>query len=361
VILGGLPQRPLDAVGAALVLGQTLPLAWRRSRPLACLGLVGAAFAAHQLGGYPASSAGLGLFVALYSAGAHLPRHRRAAVAAGVAGYAALCLALLSRGSPERPVDFLTFLPVLAACWAAGAWVRARVEAEAQRRQAARAEAVAQERVRIARELHDVVTHHVTAMIVQADATQVLLPEQAGPVTTGLAAIGDTGRQAMQELRHMLSVLDAARGQDDPGPASGQTPAVGRIGDLVARARSAGQPVELRETGGGQPVTDATELAVYRLVQEGLTNALRHAPGCPTVVTVDRGEDAVTVAVRDAGPGRTTPSGPDRGTGSGTGSGGRGLAGLRERVAVLGGELRAGPRADGGFEVSATVPSRQRP
>src|SRR5262249_55022754 len=157
-----------------------------------------------------------------------------------------------------------------------GTWMRARARQEAERRRDAASSAIAQERARIARELHDVVTHHVTAMVVQADAAQFVVADAPERAVSGLAAISDTGRRTLAELRYFLGVLD-------PVPEVERAPAVGRLGDLVEQTRSAGQPVELSEEGERQPMTHGAELAAYRVVQEALTNALKHAPGRRTV------------------------------------------------------------------------------
>jgi signal transduction histidine kinase len=328
VELGELPARPLDGLGVALALAQCVPLVFRRRWPVACLAVVAPAFAAHQLLGYAGTISGLGLLVALYSVAVHQERFRRQIAVVATVAYVGLAVALHGRGSPERPVDFVTFYAVPLVCWAVGSWMRARTKAEADRRRLTAELAVADERARIARELHDVVTHHVTAMVVQSDAAQ-FAPAQAGD---SLAAIGDTGRQALAELRFILGVLDGG------GPP--------QLEDLVERTRSAGQPVELAEEGEPQPLPGAVELAAYRVVQEALTNALKHAPGRRTVVRVRYGPSEIDIDVTNDGP-------------SGAASldgGGRGLAGVRERVGGFGGDLSAGRRPDGGFTVRARIP-----
>lgn len=342
VLFAQLAARPLDALGVLLVSAQCLPLVVRRRMPRTCLAVIGAAFAAHQLLGYPETFAAVGLFAALYSVGTHLAARRRPTALAAAAGYAALAVAAHRLGSPERLLDHLVFFLVLAACWVVGSVVRARAASEADRQQLVAQAAVAAERARIAAELHDVVTHHVTAMVVQADAASVLVDSAPDRVVTGLTAIGDTGRAALTELRVLLGVLNPT------GPDAGRAPAVGSISDLVQRVRAAGQPVELVQTGTPRPVPGAPELAVHRVVQESLTNALKHAPGSPTVVTVDHGGDAIDVEVVT----RSSTTVPATAPGSG-----RGLAGLAERVQLTGGQLVAGPRDGGRFAVSAHIPT----
>ena len=347
VLFAQLAERRLDALGVVLVLTQCLPLAVRRRAPAGCLAVVGAAFAAHQLLGYPETSAAIGLFVALYSAGAHLTRWRRPAAATAAVGYAALAVAAHALGSAERLLDYLLFAVVLAACWTVGSWVRARDAGEADRQRLVAEAAVAAERARIAADLHDVVTHHVTAMVVQADAAQFLLGTAPDRAATGLASISDTGRAALTELRHLLGVLSPV----PTAAVADRAPAQGRIADLVDRVRAAGQPVDLVETGAPRTVPGAPELAVHRVVQESLTNALKHAPGARTAVTVHRGADAIDVEVVSDAP-AAGPAGPAGASGSG-----RGLTGLAERVQHVGGRLSAGPRTDGRFAVTAHVPT----
>ncbi|MEU3981006.1 histidine kinase [Streptomyces sp. NPDC026672] len=343
--IGDLNTRQDDAVGIALALAQTLPLVLRRRRPDVCLAVVGAAFAVHQSLGCPTTFASTGLYAALYAAGAHQPSRRRPLAAAATAGYAVLAAVLHHLGSPQRPVDYLAFCASLVVCWLAGTAVRRWRAEEAERRWLAAEVATAAERARIARELHDVVTHHVTAMVVQADAAQFLLttaPDRAGE---SLTAVSGTGRRALTELRQLLGVLeatgDAAAARADRGPA------LGRIGDLVEQARLSGQPVEFTEEGERRPQPVDVELAAYRVVQEALTNALKYATGRPTGVLVRHGATRVEIRVTTEGP--AMPHRPGL-------SGGRGLGGLRERLRMLDGELDAGPRPDGGFGVHARIP-----
>ncbi|HEY0494424.1 MAG TPA: histidine kinase [Kutzneria sp.] len=330
--LAEFPNRPLDAVGIALGLAQCLPLVLRRTAPQLCFTLVAAAFVTDQVLGYPPSFGSEGLLVVLYTAGAYLAG--RWLLAVGALVYVAFCLVLHAMGSPEQLAQYVSFFLMMAVCWAAGRWMRSwRAGVEARRIHSAQL-AVAEERARIARELHDVVTHHVTAMVVQSDAAQYLISSAPDRAADGLAAIGDTGRRALAELRTLLDVLDGTR--STPG-----------IDELVDQVRSTGQPVEFGVSGSRPPDTpDGVALAVYRVVQEALTNAVKHAPGRRTVVRLDYTEDDITVSVvNDRAPGRS-----DLG-------GGRGLAGLRARVAAVGGSLSAEP-GDDGFEVRACLPLR---
>ncbi|XKK39031.1 histidine kinase [Nocardiopsis sp. ARC36] len=240
--------------------------------------------------------------------------------------------------------DYFAFGFVLAACCALGGWVRARALDAEERRRRAEADAAAAERARIARDLHDVVTHHVTSMVVQADTAGYLLG-QSDRVGTTLTSIGETGRRALDDLRHLLGVLDA---REDP-----TGPSLSELAGLVERSRRAGQNVDLVEDGEPRPMRPQEEEALYRVVQESVTNALKHAPDRHVVVRIDHGDDAVGARIiTEGGAPPAEGTGPPRPNPGG----GRGLTGLRERVGAVGGELRAGPSDDGGFTVHANIP-----
>jgi signal transduction histidine kinase len=332
--LGGLPARSFDAPAIGVLLLETLPLAGRRRWPVLCLALVSLGFALDQLRGYH-SVAGTALAVALVSAGAHVNRRRRTTALLFSAAYALLAVVLLRFGS-EPLVEFGTFYLLLAFAWGIGAWLRSTRAAEADRRRRLAEATLAAERTRIARELHDVVTHHVTAMVVQAEAARYLT---AAPdrLDRTLTAITDTGRRAITDLRHLLDLLNPDH--------EAKAPAEGGLLALVEQARQAGQPVEFTEEGTPAESAGSADLVAYRVVQESLTNALKHARGSRTSVEVHHGEREIAVAISTAGSGSTSPGGS-----------GRGLAGLRERVGVLGGDFSAGH--DGaGFTVCARIPT----
>ncbi|WP_189317577.1 sensor histidine kinase [Streptomyces brasiliensis] len=355
--IGDLPERPASVLSVGLVLAQTLPLAARRRWPAGCLAVVAGAFAVYQALGFATTFGSLGLYLALYSAGAHQVRVRRGLASVVSAGYAVLALVLDRLGSPQGIADYLAFYLTLAAFWLVGSTVRIRRVEEAQRRRLAAEVATAAERARIARELHDVVTHHVTAMVVQADAAQFVLtsaPEKAGE---GLAAVSDTGRRALTELRYLLGVSEATGESASADLARAErAPTLGRLGDLVEQARRSGQPVEFNEQGERRAQSVDVGLAAYRVVQEALTNAMKYAAGQLTRVVVRHGEDRIEIEVTTDGPTASWASAPAvREPGPG---GGRGLAGLRARVRMVDGELEAGPRPEGGFGVRASIPSK---
>jgi signal transduction histidine kinase len=347
--LGDVPDRPFDALAGLALALECLPLALRRRVPVVCVALVACGFALDQLRGYH-TAAGTALPLALISTGSHLDHHRRTTVIALSAAYVPLALGTSLLGaSGETPAEFATFYLVLALAWGAGAWQRANRAAEAERRARVAAETRTAERTQIARELHDVVTHHVTAMVVQAEAARYLTaaPER---LEQSLTAVSETGRRAITDLRHLLDLLNPDHGtgtREGSGPSDTRAPAVGRVLTLVEQTRRAGQPVDFTEQGTPPASTGSADLVAYRVVQEALTNALKYAHGSRTSVLVRHGEREITVEVGTDGTGARSAAA--------VGSG-RGLAGLRERVDVLGGDFSAGADPDGGFTVRARIP-----
>ena len=340
---GDLPRRPSDVFAAVLILAQTLPLAVRSRRPAVCLAIVGLSYMIYQALGYPPQFGSVTVYLALYTVAAHQGRFRRIMAVAASGAYVVLATVVSVLGSPDTLVDFVVFYLLLAMFWVLGAYVRQRRIDEAGRRRLA----AAAERARIARELHDVVTHHVTAMVIQAGAMQFQL-ESPDRVTTALTAIGETGRRALTELRSLLDVLQAADESATP-----TAPVLGTIRDLVEQARMGGQPAELTEDGDQPALPADVRLAVHRVVQEGLTNAAKYASGQPTAVRVGYQDNTVEVEVTNVAAPVPLPVGTRRAL-----SGGRGLTGLRERVGLLGGELTAGELPDGRFQVRAVIPVR---
>jgi signal transduction histidine kinase len=338
--VGDVADRPYDALAVLAILLEGLPLALRRRWPDACLVLVAAGFALDQLRGYHAF-AGTGLALAVLSAGAHLEFRRRTAMIVLTVAYVPLAVALYRAGSAEPADEFVMFYLALVLIWGVGAWLRRTRVAEAERRSRVAQETLAAERTRIARELHDVVTHHVTAMVVQTEAARYLTaaPER---LDATLTAVTDTGRRAISDLRHLLDLLNPDHGTEP------RTPSAGDLRTLVEQTRRAGQPVEFTEEGEPAETAGSAEFVAYRVVQEALTNALKYAHGSRTAVHVRYGEREITVQVGNDGSGSRTAS---------PGGGGRGLAGLRDRVAALGGEFSADPRPDGGYAVSARIPA----
>jgi signal transduction histidine kinase len=211
---------------------------------------------------------------------------------------------------------------------------------EHERERSARA-AVAEERARIARELHDVVAHGVSVIAIQSDAAEAALERDPALARPPLRAIRGSARDALTEMRRLLGVLRS----DEDGSETTPQPGLAQLPELVARA---GVPVTLEVSGSPRALPAGIDISAYRIVQEALTNVHKHAGAVPTTVRVAWSEDAVELSVRDHGPGVN---------GSGAGDGGHGLIGMRERVRLLGGELSTGPAAGGGFEVRAVLPT----
>jgi signal transduction histidine kinase len=227
----------------------------------------------------------------------------------------------------------------LAAAWTIGSRIRSARVLKTERQRHTAESVRAAERTRIARELHDIVTHHVTAIVYQAEAARYLTADPVRLDQT-LGAVTATGRQAISDLRHLLDVLNPDH------DASGPEPAVGALDTLVEQARNAGQPVDFVEEGTRTAVAGSGEFVTYRVVQEALTNALKYAHGQPTAVQVTYQEKRIIVQVRTSG---AVPT-------AGPGGSGRGLAGLRDRVEVLGGTFDARSH-EGGFVIEAEIPA----
>ncbi|WP_129841681.1 histidine kinase [Streptomyces sp. RFCAC02] len=227
-----------------------------------------------------------------------------------------------------------------------------RAERLERERETRTAMAVAAERARIARELHDVVAHNVSVMVVQADGAAYVLDSAPDQTRTALRTISSTGRQALTEMRRLLGVL---RGEDG-GAAAGDyvpQPGVDELGDLVDQVRDAGLPVDFRVEGTPQPLPSGVALTAYRIVQEALTNSRKHGgPHVGATVRLCYRRDTLTVLADDDGRGADDGSYAERGA-DGLG---HGLIGMRERVGMVGGVLVAGPRPGGGFRISATLP-----
>jgi signal transduction histidine kinase len=216
-----------------------------------------------------------------------------------------------------------------------------RAERLEREREAEARAAVAEERARIARELHDVVGHSVSVMTVQASAVRRRLTPDQEEEREALEIVEQTGREALAEMRRLVGVLR----RPEEGPALAPQPSLEHLDRLVAQARESGLPVEVKIEGEPTQLPPGVDLTAYRLVQEGLTNAIKHARASKADVVVRYGDGIVEVTVTDDGPG-----------GGDGGGGGHGLVGMRERVTVYGGELEAGPRPEGGYSLKARLP-----
>ena len=339
---------PMGALAVALVLGQTLPLAARRLAPVPVWLWVGVVTAVHGASTVNDPPIFFGALVAVYTV-VSLSDRRTSLVVALVTGLSIGTSVLLSDDTPFVTVAFQYV--VFATAWILGDSVRThrayaaeledRAASAERRRQEDAARAAADERVRMARELHDVVAHHMSLIAVQSEAAQVLLPADPARAAEAVGAIGATAREALTELRRLLGALR----EEGDGPAS-RAPQPGdlAIGSLVDSVREAGIAVSLTVRGDPRPLPDTVALSAYRIVQESLTNVVKHAGPASATVLVGYGEDELLLEVTDDGRGDSV---------SGNG---QGLVGMRERVNLLGGQLRAGPRRQGGFGVEARLP-----
>jgi signal transduction histidine kinase len=292
-----------------------------------------------------------GLLLFTYIVGSRVPG-RRALVAPGAVTVAVAAVALSSPG-PFQVGDFIFPTIFGLMFWLAGRVVRSRTELTAElheaalvadeQREADAARAVAEERRRIAREMHDVVAHSVSTMVIQAGGARRILASDPARAIEAATLIEQTGRAALQEMRHLLGVLHAGEDLAELAP----QPTLQGLDALVARSGAAGLPVRLRIEGDRRELPSGLDLAGYRVVQEALTNALKHGGGSAEVL-VRFDEDELRLEIADAGRGASIAPRVE--------GGGHGLVGMRERVRVFGGELHAGPRAEGGYLVSVRLP-----
>jgi signal transduction histidine kinase len=341
-------------VSVPVIIAVVTPIVFRRKYPVAAAYLtlvIGLGHTALELG----LAAAMTTCVALYTLVAYVGR--RAAALYAVVNVAFSAVQMIVEREPNWIILAITSGLLLALCWVLGEFVGARrayqleVEQrlsllEIERDQQARI-AVAEERARIARELHDVVAHAVSVIVVQADGAAYAVRGQPDLAERAVATISATGRQALTELRRLLGVLRSEDGERDdertpqPGAAS--------LTELAERVRSVGLPVRLELTGDLDDLPAGVGLGVYRIVQEALTNTLKHAgQDSSATVCVTRSGDQVDLEITDDGRVSATAL-------VGV-SGGNGLIGMRERALVFGGTLEAGPRPDGGWRVRASLP-----
>jgi signal transduction histidine kinase len=339
----------------AFMVGIALTFEWRRTRPLVPVAAVvaGLGVMGFWLTEPPDTFAAVLLMVsAAYAAGRHL-HGRRSVYAFGLATAAISALAIsFDPNDVFFPITFFWILP-----WLAGRTIRnhtmlARELAEkAERAQHAREEeerrAIAVERSRIARELHDVLAHNLSVMVVQASAARRVLDKNPLQAVEVASLIERTGREALAEIRQLFGPVRRGDGEDLSGP-----PSIARVDELARRARAAGLRVELRVSGDAVQLPAGIDLAAYRIVQEALTNTLKHSGSAQAHVTVSYEPNEVVLSIEDDG------EGPRDGYELGAAGGGHGLVGMRERAALYGGIVQAGRRRGGGFAVRARLPTR---
>ncbi|MGW4499667.1 sensor histidine kinase [Micromonospora sp. NPDC004336] len=371
----GLVNQPGGWKATLVGVAMAVALLFRRSHPSAVTAVVAVLALLQVLAGWGPLAFDVAVLIALYSVVKYADRLRDGVLAGIVAAVGVVLAALQTRGVGAWWATAIYFGLVTGAVWLVALNVRTRrlyvlsleeraATLEREREAEARA-AVAGERARIARELHDVVAHSMAVMIVQADGARFMLDRDPETARHAVKVVADTGRQALEEMRRLVGVLR----ETDPSAAAPEA-AVGGAGvtadpehrrlaltelpALLDRFRAAGLRVRHTVTGEPAPLPPGLELTLYRVVQEGLTNALKHAGvGAEVEVTLRHGGDAVVVRLVDDGRGRP-PVSP-------TPSGGHGLVGMRERVSVYDGSLAAGPRLGGGWQVEARLPLPSTP
>jgi signal transduction histidine kinase len=370
-------QLQLPSVAFLLVVLQAVPLIWRRRWPVAVLLAVGIPRSIYDQLGISFAPLPLGPAIAYYTIMDRCCTRVRVTISAFL--IAGVVWSQLLPGHSE-PYDFFIALLQFAVAGTLGVLSRTRraylqaVEARAEHAEADRdrqvALAAAQERTRIARELHDVVAHHVSLMAVQSEAAAALLPGRPVEASKSVEIIGQTAREALTELRRLLGVLRAPADVDGQA-ATSPSPSISELGEVLGQVRQAGIAVDLHIEGNPSKLPPGVDLTAYRIVQEALTNTVRHSAAREAAVTVSYEPGYVTVSVTDPGNGavavaagqpasraRHGPLGsPNGARARPVASGGFGLAGIAERVASCGGSLTVGPGEAGGFAVTARLPA----
>jgi signal transduction histidine kinase len=363
-----------------LVAAQGIPLIWRRSRAVGAGLVIGAARVAYDTIGFGFAPLPLGPAIAVYTV-----IDRRGPVLRWITVVLVAVGITISEAMPghNQPYDAIFQALIFLTALAAGVLSRTKraslqaAESRADRAEAERdrqaSRAAAAERVRIARELHDVVAHHVSLMAVQAEAATSLLPDRPAEARRSVEIIGDTARLALTELRRLLGVLRGPSERPETAPSA----SLGELGDVLDQVRGAGLQVDFEVIGTPCPLAPGVDLTAYRIVQEALTNTIRHAHATRAAVTLSYEPGCITVCVADSGPRRgelpvtangstvAPPGSPPRSfaeqgclpRSSLLAGSGLGLAGIAERVASCGGNLTVGPTGSGGFAVTARLPS----
>lgn len=346
-------SRPADFWAYVLIGLQTLPLIWRRRAPVPVLAITIIGFLIDRGFNYPGSWAIFGISVAIYTVGAQL-EPRRSLLIAGITIDIVLFWTVVGifiyDVEPFAVVSEIAFLgfPLLVGRETYHRQQRMvalesrAVRAEVEREQRA-AEAVIQERTRIARELHDVVAHEITVMTVQAAGARRIMGDRPDEAAAAMEFAEDAGHRALTEMRRLLGMLRTA----DPAATAPQ-PGLGTLHALVDQMEAAGLPVSLCIEGDEQPLPAGIDLNAYRIIQESLTNTLKHGgPDVSARIAVSFDESVLSLEITDDGRGAAAAAGR---------AGGQGLLGMHERVALLDGTLNAGPRPGGGYRVAARIP-----
>ena len=347
LILGESYAQPSEAVPAAFV---GMSLALRRTAPLVMAALI-TALSVFDYAPTSNDESIAFLIVAymtgLYSIAAFERSFTRAAVAGLVVGVA-INMDLVVYGLSADPDFWLQRFFFIAGSWIAGRVLhhrREEVDELAGQQEARTRRAIADERARLARELHDVIAHNVSVMVVQAAAAEEVLTRQPERAGQPLRTIQTTGRQTITELRRLLGILRA----DDREVLTAPQPTLSEIESMLETVRAAGLPVELEISGEAAQLPTSLDVSAYRIVQEGLTNALKHSGAGTARVRVRFRANAVELEILDDG--RGVPSNREAG---------HGLLGIRERVALFGGSVESGPLPEGGFRLRAVLPVEEQ-
>jgi signal transduction histidine kinase len=354
-VLEAVPETEDGLARFAIVAGLTAPLALRRRAPLVAFAAMSLAAFLQWLFLSGEYTADLALLLAFYAVAAHEPRRWGVAAAGAILELGALLAALQYAG--QAPLSaFVTLTAFVVATGAVGVYLRTRRQhvaalkeradqLERERDQQARL-AATDERARIAREMHDVVAHSLSVMIALADGARLTAAHDPSKANRAMSAVSSTGREALDDMRRLLGVLRDDERADTP---LSPQPGIEALDGLLEQVRAAGLATRLTRTGTPAPVGPGAQLAVYRLVQEALTNTLKHARGASSAeVRLHYGDTALSLEVVDDG----APAAP-------TGEG-HGLAGMRERAVAYGGALEAGPDRRGGWRVRARIPLAAR-
>lgn len=355
---------PLNAFAWTLVVLTNLPLALRGLAPLTVFAVVHLAWTVYVTLGYWPVVNSPAAMVALYTVAATRSNRVTAVCAALMGGVWIYAGVISDSDAMASVVGQAIAYPLVLWRFGYGARRNAELTVRLRAEQAERARReVAEERVRIARELHDVVAHHMAVINVQAGLARFVFDSDARTAREALATIADAGGEALAELRRMLGLLradgvDGTDGSGEHGAATEPTPGLDRLEEMVERVRAGGVPVDLIVRGEPRPLPPGVQLCVYRVVQEALTNVLKHAPGAAATVELSYRTGEMAVSVTDDGHGKERGRGvdPDRMAGLG----GHGLIGMRERAKLYGGTIVVGPRREGGFGVHLTLPTSEQ-
>lgn len=332
-----------------VIVGMSIPLVWRRRAPMAVL-MVSLVMAGLSVA-LVVPSQMFGPLAAFYTVAAHTSRSRSLAAFGGVVVFSGILVWWADGSLANLPIQLI----VVGTAWLLGDAQRARGEHAAllmeraeqlvvERERSAEL-AVTEERARIARELHDVVAHTVSVMVVQAAAARRVMPSDLERARAAARQVADTGRQTLQELRRLLGVLTVGEPAAQPVPQMAPQPGLADLDELVGQVAAAPLRVRVRTTGVPRSLASGVDLSAYRIIQESLTNAIKHSGAHAVEILLEFGPESLAITVTDDGHGPPAVA-----------SEGHGLVGMRERAGLVGGSLETGPGPDGGFRVHAILP-----